>query len=67
MKKGIICLFISVIVLAMAFLLPEKETKPSKYDYIDLSSVTETVIENNTVYIYTESGDYYTFSVKEGE
>lgn len=60
MKRKIITIALVALAIAGAFLIGRN--MPSKYDYLDLNKISETQIIDNTVTIYTTTGDYYMFT-----
>lgn len=60
MKHKIITIALVALAIAGAFLIGRN--MPSKYDYLDLNKISETQITDNTVTIYTTTGDYYMFT-----
>lgn len=60
MKRKIITIVLVALAIVGAFLIGRN--MPSKYDYLNLNKISETQITDNTVTIYTTTGDYYMFT-----
>lgn len=60
MKRKIITIIFVALAIAGAFLIGRNT--PSKYAYLDLNKISETQIIDDTITIYTTTGDYYMFT-----
>lgn len=64
MKRKIVYVSITLALIIGAFFIGKAQSEtPSKYDYLDLNTITDTQIENDEVIINTSTGDYYSFSI----
>ena len=52
---------IIIVVAFLAFMLGRNTKQVSKYDYLDINSITYTDITGDEVLIYTSTGDEYVF------
>lgn len=60
----IVYISITLALIVSAFFIGKAQSEtPSKYDYLDLNTVTDTQIENDEVIVNTSTGDYYSFSI----